>query len=241
MTTTITSTTSTTSSHISLQRNNQFRAWARIVLLGFMFGPGSLLAGGLSGLSTLTGLQIGLLSGDVALHQWPNDATQLFEAPQRLDDQHIQALTEEVSKQAQAEYLAKKFKQRMTAVRKYVDLAWAEAEKRDGLKPELLIAIMQKESSLRPKVQSRYGAQGLMQVVRRWHREKLHASESLFDPEVNIRVGADILEEYLELAGGSLPHALGKYSGNARGYSSKILSESRKLAHVADQAALSVL
>lgn len=241
MITTITPATSSKSAHVSLQRNNQFRIWVRIVLLGFMFGPGSLLAGGLSGLSTLNTLQIGVLSGDVALHQWPNDATQLFEAPQRLDDQHIQALTEEVSKQAQAEYLAKKFRQRMAAVRKYVDLAWAEAEKRDGLEPELIIAIMQKESSLRPKVQSRYGAQGLMQVVRRWHREKLHASESLFDPEVNIRVGADILEEYLVLAGGSLPQALGKYSGNARGYSGKILSESRKLAHVAGQAALNVL
>src|SRR3546814_20765063 len=64
-----------------------------------------------------------------------------------------------------------------------------------------------------------------MQVVRRWHREKLHPSESLFDPAVNIRVGADVLEEYLELAGGNLSAALAKYSGNARNYASAVLKE----------------
>lgn len=144
---------------------------------------------------------------------------------------------EELKKQAQAAYLAAKFKKQEAAVRKYVDLAWAEASKRDWLAPELLIAIMQKESALRPKIQNRYGAQGLMQVVRRWHHDKLQPSESLFDPEVNIRVGADVLEEYLALADGNLDTALRKYSGNARGYANTIRKESRALARVAERAA----
>lgn len=144
---------------------------------------------------------------------------------------------DEVKKQALAKYLADKFRTQETLLRKYIDLAWAEASKRDWLDPELLIAIIQKESSFRPKVQSRYGAQGLMQVVRRWHRDKLHPSESLFDPEVNIRVGVDVLEEYLDQANGNLDDALRKYSGNARGYANRILSEKRKLARIAEQAA----
>jgi len=144
---------------------------------------------------------------------------------------------DEVKKQAVARYLATKLKKQEATVRKYVDLAWAEADKRELLAPELLIAIIQKESAFRPKVQSRYGAQGLMQVVHRWHREKLQPSESLFDPEVNIRVGADVLEEYLSLAGGNLDHALRRYSGNAQGYASTILKESRMLARIAEQAA----
>src|SRR5690554_6695514 len=176
------------------------------------------------------------VSTELVFREWTGDTTAPEPRVERLGEHHIQAVAEEAGKQAQTRYLAKKFKQAPTAIRKYVDLAWAEAEKREGIEPELLIAIMQKESSLRPKVQSRYGAQGLMQVVRRWHREKLDRSESLFDPEVNIRVGADILEEYLELADGSLTKALHKYSGNARGYPNKILKESRKLAQVADQA-----
>lgn len=146
-------------------------------------------------------------------------------------------ITEELKKQAQAAYLAAKLKKREAVVRKYVDLAWEEARKREWLAPELLIAIMQKESSLQPKVQSRYGAQGLMQVVRRWHHDKLHPSESLFDPEVNIRVGADVLEEYLALSNGNIDQALRKYSGNASGYVNTILKESRTLARVAERAA----
>ncbi|MDS1139021.1 transglycosylase SLT domain-containing protein [Pusillimonas sp. SM2304] len=211
-----------------LLRRNTYRTALGLLLVCGMLGPASLLANSLS-----VSQDVALLSDDT-LRQWPAPAA----GPERLGDQHLQTLAEEASKQAQAKYLAKKFRQSATAMRKYVDLAWAEAEKRDGIEPELLIAIMQKESSLRPRVQSRYGAQGLMQVVRRWHREKLSPSESLFDPEVNIRVGTDILEEYLELAGGSLTKALGKYSGNARGYPGKILKESRKLAELADQAAV---
>lgn len=145
--------------------------------------------------------------------------------------------SDEIKKQALARHLAAKFKRQEAAVRQYVDLAWAEADKREQLAPELLIAIIQEESAFRPQVQSPYGAQGLMQVVRRWHRDKLHPAESLFDPEVNIRVGADVLEEYLQRAGGDLDRALRKYSGNARGYVQNIKKETRALARIADQAA----
>ena len=144
---------------------------------------------------------------------------------------------DELKKQAQTRYLANKLKKQESTLRQYVDLAWAEAAKRKSLNPELIIAIIHKESEFRPKVQSRYGAQGLMQVVPRWHREKLQPSESLFDPEVNIRVGADVLEEYLAQAGGNMDNALRKYSGNARNYASAIKKESRALARIAEQAA----
>lgn len=154
--------------------------------------------------------------------------------------QDLQSIIEEARKQAQIEYLAEKLRKPAQTLQEYVHLAWSEASKRAGLRPELLIAIMQKESTFRPKVQSRYGAQGLMQVVRRWHREKLDKSESLFDPVVNIRVGSDILEEYLELMEGDLPKALARYSGNARGYANTVIDESRKLAQVADLAAAQV-
>ncbi|HLU18902.1 MAG TPA: transglycosylase SLT domain-containing protein [Pusillimonas sp.] len=154
--------------------------------------------------------------------------------------QDLRVIIDEARKKAQVEYLAQKLRQPPHTLQKYVQLAWEEASKRAGLRPELLLAIMHKESTFQPKVQSRYGAQGLMQVVRRWHREKLHKNESLFDPEVNVRVGTDVLEEYLEWAEGDLTKALVKYSGNARGYANTVLSESRKLAQVAEMAAAEV-
>jgi soluble lytic murein transglycosylase-like protein len=193
--------------------------------------PTSPLAGErLSGIKTHPTVQI-------ALNEWPTHPALRGVGPEPLGNDQLESLAEEARKQAQTKYLAQKWRQPTKTVRKYVNLAWAEADKRDGLEPELLIAVMQKESSLRPKVQSRYGAQGLMQVVPRWHREKLRPSESLFDPEVNIRVGADVLHEYLELAKGSLSEALRKYSGNARGYANTVMKESRKLARLADKAA----
>ena len=155
--------------------------------------------------------------------------------------QDLDAIVEGVRKQAQVEYLAAKLRKPLQTVKHYVDLAWAEAQRREGMSPELLIAIIYKESTFQPKVQSRYGAQGLMQVVRRWHRDKLKKSESLFDPAVNIRVGADVLEEYLDAANGNLPNALAKYSGNSRGYATRVLGESQRLAKVADKAAEQVV
>lgn len=172
----------------------------------------------------------------MAFQPWPDSISPLPYDQEPLGDQNLTSNAEEASKHAQTIYLAKKLRQSVATVRKYVNLAWEEAQKRDGLAPELLIAIMHKESSLRPTVQSSYGAQGLMQVVRRWHREKLHPSESLFDPQVNVRVGADVLEEYLALANGNLSQALRKYSGNSSTYADKVLKESRKLARVAEQA-----
>ena len=183
---------------------------------------------------------------ELALHQQPEPPAGIRLKLHGIEDLRIDrqesvpdadSSTDELKKQAQTRYLATKFKKQEATVRKYVDLAWAEASKRERLDPELLIAIIQKESAFRPKVQNRYGAQGLMQVVRRWHRDKLHPSESLFDPEVNIRVGADVLEEYLAQAGGNMDSALRKYSGNARGYVNTIRKESRTLARVAEQAA----
>lgn len=223
--------TQTKTLHHTPLRHNLYRTTVRVLLLCGLLAPAGVLANGSVGLQDVT------LSSQFALQEWPTEEPDF--SPERLGDQHLQTLAEEAGKEAQAKYLAKKFKQHPTSIRKYIDLAWAEAEKREGIEPELLIAIMQKESAFRAKVQNRYGAQGLMQVVRRWHREKLSPSESLFDPEVNIRVGADILEEYIELAGGSLTKALVKYSGNARSYSSKVLKESRKLAELADRAVVS--
>lgn len=172
----------------------------------------------------------------LVLYEWQEQAMVPDIYSGLFDNLRLRSIAEEASKQAQARYLAAKWGRSTKTVREFVNLAWEEASQRDGLDPELLIAIMQKESSLQPKVQSRYGAQGLMQVVRRWHGDKINPSESLFDPKVNIRVGADILEEYIELANGNMDKALAKYSGNARGYANTVLKESRKLANVAYRA-----
>lgn len=134
-------------------------------------------------------------------------------------------------KEAITEYLATKYKRSPMAVRKYVEYAWREAARHSHVTPELILAIMQKESSLRPTARSDYGAEGLMQVVPRFHPEKVSRGESLFNEEVNIRVGAQILQEYIAKEG-HLTKALRKYSGNARDYSDFVLNEMKTLERI---------
>ena len=223
---------------------------AALCLAGSLFAPPAAWAGEPArGLAALASSQLAVLEPGphlLGLVRPPSIrlTPERKEPAAEIDLEHIQdldSIIDDARKQAQVEYLAEKLRKSPQAVKQYVHLAWAEASRRDGLSPELLIAIMYRESTFQPKVQSRYGAQGLMQVVRRWHREKLRASESLFDPAVNVRVGADILEEYLEAAEGDLPKALAKDSGSSRGYAKRVLSESRRLAQIADTAAADVV
>lgn len=212
-------------------------AAALLLMMGIVISP-ALIAGELDEPNPLSS------TGQMALHMPSPEPSDLTVQPSQfefLEQRRLLRAEKEAKIQAQTQYLASKFPESESKIRKYVELAWNEASKRNGVPAELLIAMMQKESSLRSKVESHYGAQGLMQVVRRWHHDKLNHSESLFDPAVNIRVGADVLEEYLEEAGGSLNKALKKYSGNAQGYATKVLNESYKLARVAAEAAGEVL
>ena len=126
------------------------------------------------------------------------------------------------------QYLASKYKVPTDVAHQYVNLAWRESARHPGVEPELILAVIQKESSLRRKVVSGYGAEGLMQVVRREHPEKVGDKESLLDPHVNIRVGAQILEEYIKQTGDEEP-ALVKYSGNAKGYADFVMHEKKVL------------
>ncbi len=130
------------------------------------------------------------------------------------------------------QYLAEKYKVPKDEATQYVNLAWRESARHPGVEPELILAVIQKESSLRRKVVSGYGAEGLMQVVRREHPEKLGRKESLADPHVNIRVGAQILEQYIKESNGNEEPALVKYSGNAKGYADFVMHEKKVLQNI---------
>lgn len=132
-----------------------------------------------------------------------------------------------------AKHLAEKYKKPYQAAREVVELAWREAGKHEHVSPELVLAVIQKESSLNANAASSYGAKGYMQVVQRFHAEKLEKNESITDPKVNIRVGAEILQEYAEMKKGNMRDALVKYSGNARGYAEFVLSEEKRLKKIA--------
>ncbi len=132
------------------------------------------------------------------------------------------------------DYLSDKYKTSSALVERIVRAAYKYAAQ-SNLSPMLVLAIIEKESSLKPDAKSGYGAIGLMQVVPRYHAEKLpgdtHAEHlaSLKHPETNIRVGTQIVAEYVAEQGGSLERGLRKYSGNASAYLKKVLRFRREL------------
>lgn len=68
-----------------------------------------------------------------------------------------------------------------------------------GICPELLMAIIERESSGRPDAESG-GCKGLMQISDRWHKDRMERLEvtDIYDVDGNIHVGADYLAELFE-------------------------------------------
>ncbi len=134
------------------------------------------------------------------------------------------------------QFITKKYSVDWNAAQEYVFQAFLAA--RDArVDPLLILAVMSIESSFDPDAQSSKGAQGLMQVLTRVHKEKFApfgGPASAFDPVANIRVGTQILKHYLAVGGGSFEAALKYYVGAAlmsddQGYGFKVLNERLRL------------
>jgi soluble lytic murein transglycosylase-like protein len=88
--------------------------------------------------------------------------------------------------------------------------AAAQAARRAGLDPELVIAVVSVESGFRPQAVSPKGAQGLMQLMPKT-AESLGV-EDAFNPEQNLDGGVRHLGQLLTLYNGDLERALAAYN-----------------------------
>ncbi|MFT0533016.1 transglycosylase SLT domain-containing protein [Castellaniella hirudinis] len=104
------------------------------------------------------------------------------------------------------------------------------------LDPQLILAVIAIESRYNPFVESPVGAQGLMQVMGSVHREKLKAhggAAAIFNPVVNLRIGAQILSDCIRRRGsveGGLACYVGASGPGDGGYGAKVLAERRRIA-----------
>jgi soluble lytic murein transglycosylase-like protein len=138
-------------------------------------------------------------------------------------------------------WLSRRYRVAPEPVASLVQEAWTIGRK-GKLDPTLILAIVAIESSFNPFAQSPVGAQGLMQVMTRVHDDKYSAfggKLAAFDPLANLRVGAQILSEYLARADGNVELALKYYVGAANlpddgGYAERVLAERGFLRAVAD-------
>lgn len=145
-----------------------------------------------------------------------------------------------VRRQRLVDYISRWYRVPQENVGRYLtDAVGAAREFR--LDPMLVIGIMAVESSFNPKAQSSVGAQGLMQVHTRVHKEKFTrhgGSRAAYDPKANVRVGTQILSGYLQRYG-STEAALKAYVGAAfmrhdGGYGRKVTGMRDRFAAVAD-------
>jgi soluble lytic murein transglycosylase-like protein len=132
------------------------------------------------------------------------------------------------------EFIARRYRVSEVALSGFVSAAY-QAGTRQQLDPLLILAVMAVESRYNPVAKSVMGAKGLMQVIPRFHLEKLadHGGENaLLEPEVNIHVGAQILREYLDRFR-DLETALQMYAGAlddpTSQYSTKVFAEKARL------------
>jgi soluble lytic murein transglycosylase-like protein len=109
------------------------------------------------------------------------------------------------------------------------------------LDPLLIIAVIAVESRFNPIAESVAGAKGLMQIIPKYHTDKLEefgGEKAVYDPAANIQVGAQILKEYLRLTG-NLGSALQMYAGalgdSEDQYTNKVLNEKNRLQQALSQ------
>ena len=137
------------------------------------------------------------------------------------------------------DWLSRRYRVAGDAANMLVSTAYSTAHE-IKLDPLLILAVMAIESGLNPFAESPMGAQGLMQVMSKVHSDKFEGmggSQAALNPVANIRVGAQILKDYVTRTG-SVEAGLKTYVGagaidDDSGYGSKVLTEYKRLKQVA--------
>ena len=137
-------------------------------------------------------------------------------------------------------WLSKRYRVANEATNMLVSAAYLTA-KEIKIDPLLILSVMAIESGLNPFAESPVGAQGLMQVMSKVHQDKfdqMGGVKAALNPVANIRVGAEILKEYVT-RGGSVEAGLKLYVGaatqeNDGGYGNRVIAEYNRLKDVAN-------
>jgi len=139
-------------------------------------------------------------------------------------------------------YLSRKYRIAQNVAGALIQTAHALG-RAQGVDPQLLLAIIAIESRYNPFAESHVGAQGLMQVMPRVHRDKFEALgldiAAAVEPVPNMIVGTRVYTDCRRRRG-SIPGALACYVGATGpgdgGYGAKVLAERRRIARASGTA-----
>lgn len=132
------------------------------------------------------------------------------------------------------EYVSRRYRVSSEALRPVFAAAQQSGEDL-GLDPLLIVAVIAVESRFNPLSQSDFGAQGLMQLMPGFHRDKLPedaGEQPFFDPITNVQIGARVLKDSIRRFG-DIEKGLQQYGGALkdpqRRYAGKVLAEKQRL------------
>jgi soluble lytic murein transglycosylase len=98
----------------------------------------------------------------------------------------------------------------------------AEQSSRHRLSHALVLGLVRQESAFDVRADSRAGARGLMQLMPQVGRRLAPRigqagfhPDDLYDPQVNVALGCQLLEDELRAAGGKVPQALAAYTAGS--------------------------
>lgn len=138
--------------------------------------------------------------------------------------------------QALRSYISRKYKIAGSVAGAIISTAFTVGRERD-LDPQLLLAVIAIESRYNPYAESHMGAQGLMQVMTKVHKEKFAAfgegPMAAVHPLANMQVGAQILSDCIGRRGsldGGLACYVGATGPSDGGYGAKVKAEWRRIA-----------
>jgi len=141
---------------------------------------------------------------------------------------------DDVRYRALSDFVARRYRVSQAMAYDLVRLAHTVG-RQHGLDPLLIIAVIAIESRFNPIAESVAGAKGLMQIIPRYHTDKLEefgGERAVFDPVTNVKVGSRILKDYVRMTG-NLGIALQMYAGELGDgddqYTTRVMNEQRRL------------
>lgn len=201
------------------------------------------LAGGALFLMSGIPTQRGVVTGQVAVAAEVNVQRENAPAEQRTAQTTDTSRTPEPAPSTEAltprmrgalDYASKRYRVSQDALEP-VFMAVQKTAREFMVDPLLIVAVIAVESRFNPLSQSESGAQGLMQLIPRYHRDKLPAGAGklpFFDPVINVRVGTMALRDFIR-RGGGIVAGLQLFSGETadpgQSYSARVLAERDRL------------
>src|SRR4030095_6654127 len=206
-------------------------------------GPGPALLLMLAGILT-----VALMAASVPIHPVREAAALSFAAPAASPPKaetltHARIATPLIASRADllAGIVARRYRVAQDAAVSVVSAAFREGQ-RHGLDPTLILAVIAVESRFNPIAESEQGAVGLMQIVPRFHMDKINAgvdagsdaggAPSFLPPRANIAIGTRILKDSIRRGGGEaagLQLYNGSFDDESRAYANRVQAERRRL------------